>query len=763
MSFPSLQLRIKKADGSWEDVTAKLENPEFVLKWGREAETLDFSLDVAGTESDASLFSSGRDVEFYVDGVLEFAGKIIEYKPSFRANRRKISCTAASYLTELEKIEVNKQYAPADVADIVKEIATSAGLTVDVEPTGLILSPNFKHVNGLKACSELAEKAGCVLRVTPSKVLRLRPRGFGNNLLTNSSFETNTGWTLKQFVGTPIVSYDPYEARSGQRCIKVDGTATNHEGGVEQTISVSARMRYRFSAWMKGTTTGKLVVEWLNNSGGVISTNTQTLALTTNYQEIIINANAPGNAVQARVSARGVGQGVARIDDVYAVRVHELIDTQNVIEATKSEEEYRRKNKIVVVGGWGSDGQRVEATAQEGAGDKPLVIYDLTITSTSDAEKIAKQRLEQLKVTPVRLNILAVGDVSFEAGDFAYVKINSLGLDNYFLIESVSHDFSGRLFFSKLTLTNPEYVHKDYLEALAETLGKTARLEPPSVETLSSMQVRTFRLINKPPLKIENGQNITLNSDGYVVLSSNATSGFLEYSCMPSTLTFRRWLRFLADYDVGQGSVTIKLKRSDGYEEALNIQPLQVYDIPYLPMVRNLWTEDAADWDAENATLSNSDSKPAGLAGSFSIRATATNTPFRMIYPRAKNAALNLSGFKEMLVWIYTDATGTARARLHTNTTNYYERTFSIEAANEWRAYSLKLSDFSGNGSPSWSSINYVVFEFSSGTFACIDTDFMFIKFGYEKITARFELSRPNTSAQSPSIKYISFAWEGGG
>ncbi|MEM3885229.1 MAG: carbohydrate binding domain-containing protein [Nitrososphaerota archaeon] len=768
MTFPALQLKIKKADGTWEDVTTKLENPEFVLKWGREAETLDFSLDVAGTETDVSLFSSGRDVEFYVNNVLKFAGNIIEYKPAFRLNKRKISCSATSYLTELEKIEINKQYAPADVADIIEEIAVSAGLTTDIEPTGLVLSPNFKHVNGLKACLELAEKAGCVLKVTPNKVLKLRPRGFGNNLITNPSFETTTGWTIVQYSGSPSINYDSYEARSGSRCIKVDCLSSGDEGGVEQTISILASKRYRFSAWMKGTNTGKLVVTWLDSNNNAISSTTETKTLTTDYQEITVNAVSPSNAAKAMVSARGSGQGVARIDDVYAVRVHELIDNVNIIEASKSEEEYKRRNKIIVVGGWTSDGQRVEAVAQEGAGDRPLTIYDLTVTSVQDAERIAKQRLNQLKVTPVRLNILALGDADFEAGDYAYVKIQSLSIDGYFLIESVAHDFSGRVFLSRLSLTNPEYVHKDYLETLAETLAKTARIEPyiPSPEAAERplpTEVKTFRLMNKPPLKVENAQSVKLNSSGYVVLDDNATAGSFEYSCMPAATVFRRWLRFLVDYDVGQGSVVIKLKRSDGYEKTLSIQPLEVYEIPYYPNVRNLWTEDCADWDAENATLSNSESKPTGLAGSFSIKATATTTPFRMIYPKTRSASLNLSGFKELLVWIYTDALQTVKVMLHTDATNYFEKTFSIEAVNDWKPYSLKLSEFQAVGSPLWSQINYIVFEFSSGSFACIDTDFMFIKFGYEKITAKFELSRADTSKQSPSIKYVCFAWEGGG
>jgi len=974
MSFPALSLRIKKADGSWQDVSLKTAKPE-LKKWGREAEELSFLLSVEGDESLIPLFQTGRDVELYIDNILKFAGFITEYKPSVELRARKIACKAVSYLMLLDKVEVNEQYPPTEVSEIVKSIAESAGLsTTGIEPTGLILSPNFKHQSGLRACLELAEKAGCIIRVTPSKVLVFKPRGFGNNLLTNPSFESDAGWTLKQYAGSPSVAYDTYDARSGSRCVKVDCVNASDEGGVEQTIDIEAGKRYRFSAWMKGTNTGKLVITWLTSGGSEISTDSQTLALTPEYREIVVNAVAPSNAAQVKVSARCVGQGIGRIDDVYAVKVHELLDTKNVIKASKSEKDYLRRNKIIVVGGWDENGQRIEAVAQEGDGDRPLTIYDLTITNAQDAERIAKQKLQQLKVTPIILDIIAEGNAEFEAGDYAYVKIEWLGVDGYYLIESVEHDFSGRVFLSRLSLVNPEYVHKDYLESLADTLSKTARIEPPTPSAekeRAPTSVTVYRLINYPPLELENAQNVTLDSDGYATLPPDATFGSFEVSCTPAAMLFRRWLRVGADFDKREGNVDIFalsfdgvddriiiphndllniqpgnkitiimrlkplgwqsgyssgvvidkriertanynwefdalgmrmrihannklysinvphslgelneyamvldgsvlkgykngvlaasmtdvpessgnttnlrigcsiwgapyaymilynvliynraltdaeikwnyehpympikdglvlwlkfnesskgiaydysgynnhgtiygatltkvgdvwLKRvSDGYIEPITIDPPGTYEIPYLPDARGLWTEDSSEWDAENATLSDFDTK---LFGNKSVKAVASSSPFRMIYPKTKNAGWNLSGFKEMTLWILADATCTAKVRLHTDNANYFEKTFTLEAANVWIPYTFKLSEFTRYGSPSLSNINYFSLEFQSPTaWVAVDSEFVFTKFGYEKITLAFELSRADVNKQSPVVKEARFVWVGG-
>jgi len=765
MSFPSLLLRIKKADGSWQDVSFGIANTELQLKWGREAEELSFSLSAEGNEAIIPLFQTGRDVELYINNVLKFAGFIIEYRPSVELNARKIACKAVSYLMLLDRVEVNEQYAPTEVSQIIKGIAESAGLlTSGIEPTGLILSPNFRHQSGLKACLELAEKAGCIIRTTPEKVLLFKPRGFGNNIITNPSFEVDAGWTLKQYVGSPSVAYDTYDARSGNRCIKIDCINAGDVGGVEQVINVEAGKRYRFSVWMKGTNTGRLSVTWLASDGSEISTDLQDLALTSEYREIVVNAVAPPSAAQARVSAICLGQGVGRIDDMYAVKVHELLDTKNIIKASKSEKDYLRRNKIIVVGGWDENGQRIEAVVQEGAGDRPLTIYDLTITSAQDAERIARQKLEQLKVTPVMLDILADGDAGFEAGDYAYVEIGWLGIDGYYLIESVEHDFSGRIFLSRLSLVNPEYVHKDYLESLADTLSKTKRIElptPSAEKEKTPASTTVYRLINYPPLELENAQNIMLDSNGYATLSSGATFGSFEILCTPVAILFRRWLRVGADFDEQEGDVIVKLKRiSDGYTETIMIDPPGTYEIPYLPDARGLWTEDSSEWDAEGANLSDFDTR---LFGNKSVKAVASSSPFRVIYPKTRDAGWNLSGFKEMVLWILANATCIASVRLHTDSANYFMKTFTLETANAWIPYTFKLSEFTQSGSPLLSNINYFSLEFQSPvTWVAINAEFVFVKYGYEKIALVFELSRPSADKQSPVVKEARFVWVGG-
>ncbi|MEM2909802.1 MAG: carbohydrate binding domain-containing protein [Nitrososphaerota archaeon] len=759
MSFPTLQLFIKNHAGEWVDVTPKVGDLDVVMKWGREVEELSFSLDMAGTETDIATFQSGREVQLKVDGVTKFAGIITDYKPSVKLNSRRVACVATSYLSLLESVEVTKKYPPTDVSKVIKDIASAvSGITTDgVETTSITLAPEFKHTSGLKACLDMAEKAGCVLRMTPQKDLQLKPRGFGNNLLANPSFENETAWSLVQYSGTPSVSFDPWGARSGEKCVRVEGNSSADEGGAQQIIDVEAGKRYRFSMFAKGTNAGKLVVIWLDSNYSEISSIVETKALSSNYQEIVLDAVAPSNAAKAKVSARGSGQGVARIDDVYAIKVHELIDTKNVIEASKEEQDYLRRNKVTVVGGW-YGGEQIMAVAEEPPGDKPLTIYDFSITNQADAEKLARQKLEQLKVTPVKLEILVDGDADIEPGDYAYVKIDWLDVNGYYVIESVEHSFGKRIFKSKLNLVNPEFIVKEYLENLSESIKKLERPEKLGESQLLMQNIRTIRLDNRPPIVIQNATNVEHDEDGYVVLAGGATVGSFEVSCYPSAQLFRRWKRLVIDYDVGEGDVVMKLLRADGsVAEEISPESLGAWEFPYFPEVRGGLTEQNADeWLAVNGDLGYWDN------GRHSVRVTSTTTPFGMIYPKTKDLALDLSGYLLCQFWLYVDEQALVKIRLHMDDANYLERPFVAEGG--WALYSFLLRGFDAIGSPSLASINYIALLFESpATQAAIDIEYLFMRYVQEQLKLKFELSRVDTMKKSPKIKMVRWVWEVGG
>jgi len=448
------------------------------------------------------------------------------------------------------------------------------------------------------------------------------------------------------------------------------------------------------------------------------------------------------------------------------------IDSAKVLKAEYSEDRWKLKNRVIYVGAGG----QVLADVSEGAGDLPVVVHDPFLTDESEALRRANIRLalnkEYGKQLRVEMHQTDFEELGVDLGDTITVNLPSLGLSNVnmYLVEV---EYDPRELIYRLTLGGRLELFEEYFEEavggdVAARFGQAVRV-PEILSTIyTSLDVvsaamrlqasaRTIRLVNRPPLILENAQNVILDEDGYARLISGAISGTFEFSCLPKSELFSRWLRAMYDYDPGDGSVSVDLLRGDNSSIESNIPP--DYEFVYLPESRGWWTETGlAEWDVVGGTLAETQN---AIIGFTAIKATKTGASMKIIYPKTRDAKWNLSKQKYMVIYLYSQENDSAlKIRLKKDEENYYEGSLN-HVGGLWKKYTVLMSSLNAVGSPSLSQINYLEIE-TTVPFLCIDSDYVFIPAVREELKLKFTLSRPSASAASPRVKLAKFVWREG-
>lgn len=449
-----------------------------------------------------------------------------------------------------------------------------------------------------------------------------------------------------------------------------------------------------------------------------------------------------------------------------------IIDSTKIISAEYDEDRWKLKNRVIYVGA----DDKILADVSEGTGDLPVVVHDPFLTDPVEAERRARIRLALNKEYGRQLRI-EMHQADFEAlnvdlGDTIRVNLPSLGLtdQDLYLVEV---EYDPRAMRYTLTLGGRLELFEEFFEEaiggdVAARFGQAVKVPElisnvyTTVDALNitlkiQADARTVRLYNKPPLLFENAQNIILDENGYARLIAGATAGSFEFSCLPKSELFTRWLRVHYYVEENDGSVKVDLLRADGSIIKSDIP--QDYDFPYLPEAAGWWTEqNASEWGIQNGSLEDSEN---AIISYWSIKAIQTSSPMKIYYPRTKNADWDLSRFKYIVLYLYSENDDPdLKVRLKQDESNYFEATLN-HIGGAWKKYQISFSSVTRIGSPNLSQINYLEIETDLMSL-CIDSDYVFIPAAREQLKLKFTLTRPTPNSKSPRVKLAKFIWREG-
>ena len=140
-------------------------------------------------------------------------------------------------------------------------------------------------------------------------------------LLNNAGFETNTGpggsadWWASSFTGT-----ETWANHGGAWGMAVTTWNNAGTGSAYQEVAATAGTPYEFSLWGQGDSssyTGSfyLKLAWYQGAT-LLSENTQTVALTTDWTQYTLDATAPTNANKVQATFGGLNAStVGKFDD----------------------------------------------------------------------------------------------------------------------------------------------------------------------------------------------------------------------------------------------------------------------------------------------------------------------------------------------------------------------------------------------------------------------------------------------------------------
>jgi hypothetical protein len=438
------------------------------------------------------------------------------------------------------------------------------------------------------------------------------------------------------------------------------------------------------------------------------------------------------------------------------------LDDTNVLAAEYAEDRWRLKNRVVYVGAGG----QVLADVSEPPGDLPVVVHDPFLTDPSEAQRRANIRLALNKEFGRQLRIVVpmrvVENANLDLFDTVRVNITDLGLSNVdFYVVEMSFDPREKKY--ELTLGGRLELFEDYLsEALggdiasrfgqkvsvAEALGSVSmQIEDLRKRSHTLAQPTMYLLYLKPPLPYQNATNVFQDADGTLKLISGATSGTVDIPLRPLGSNDLYWRQLSYDIDAGGGSYSVSLLVGD---RTLRSNVPNPYKFAYVVPRGSLAEGESAQWGATSDTTK--EDVQVAVMTRFGLRFRNT-AAFQVWYPSAKDWQADLSEVTYFMFWVYSNNDATIYVRLATNDSNYF-RANTIAKAGRWVKNVIPLSTFSAVGSPSWSSINYLMFEFPAGTFH-IDFDYVFAPALNEQAIMRVTLSRPSAAASSPIIKNI--------
>ena len=445
------------------------------------------------------------------------------------------------------------------------------------------------------------------------------------------------------------------------------------------------------------------------------------------------------------------------------------IEESKCLSARYSEDRWELKNRVIYVGANGE----VLADVSEGDGDLPVIVHDPFLTSKDEAERRADIRLalnrEYGRELEILMHLEDFESLGVDLGDVVSVNLPKIGVEDDLAVLGVEYMFGVRprvrLHIGGRHQLFEEFLVESIGNDVAARFGKTISSAEETSTLVRSLNAavkiqadaKTVRLVNRPPLLLENPENVMLDGDGYASLTSGSTSGSFEFSCLPSEL-FTRWLRIHYDYEVGGGEVRVDLMRVDDSAIAQDIP--KDYEFEYLPRQAGWWTEgNASEWGISGGSLADSGN---AVVSYWSIEAVRADSVMRIYYPKSRDAGWDLSRFKYLVLYLCSqDDDPDLLIRLVCDEENYFEAAIN-HLGGAWRKYEILISSMGEVGSPTLSQVNSLELETDLPKLL-IDSDHVFIPAAREQLKLKFTLTRPSPDSGSPRIKLAKFVWREGG
>lgn len=445
------------------------------------------------------------------------------------------------------------------------------------------------------------------------------------------------------------------------------------------------------------------------------------------------------------------------------------ISEDQVVAAELVEDKWRMRNRVIYIG----SGGEVLAEVSEEPGDMPLIIHDPFLTSSAEAERRARTRLmmEKERGVSLRLEILSetCREMGIDIGETLLIDLPSLGTRSKEMIV-LGLEYQPSVMEKKRTiiLGGAREYFEEFLDELtrgeaasrfghrlsvAETLSNVSLLVSSIVMT-QKMQAdaRTLRIINKPPLLLENPINVVLDENGEACLAAGFTSGRFDFIFRPESPLFTRWLRTHYNCREMDGYVSVDLLRGDGTIIERDIPP--DYEFKYLPPTPGELTHDAEKWRAENAVITSSE---LSIVSDRSIKTTRLETgTMRLVYPSIGYLGWSLRGMRFLRLYLYSAIDGNVMVRLQQSANEYCSANLSVYAG-LWTRNEVDLSSVIGD----LQVLNWLELETSLPVLS-IDSDYLLIPAMNERIIMRFMLSRQRPTDESPRVALAKIVWREG-
>jgi hypothetical protein len=145
-----------------------------------------------------------------------------------------------------------------------------------------------------------------------------------------------------------------------------------------------------------------------------------------------------------------------------------------------------------------------------------------------------------------------------------------------------------------------------------------------------------------------------------------------------------------------------------------------------------------------------------GIIGTTALRFIKTSTSMTLIWPKTRDA--NLDILRILRFYFYTFNNASITIRLYEDGNNYLTGTIS-NAGGSWQRIDIFTSTMTKTGDPQ--KMNWLEIT-TSAPILFLDSDYLMFPAGRERLRLKINLSRPTLSAASPKVKIVKFVWREG-
>lgn len=441
------------------------------------------------------------------------------------------------------------------------------------------------------------------------------------------------------------------------------------------------------------------------------------------------------------------------------------LDESSVSVCEYSEDRWRLRNRVIYLGSSGE----VLAEVSEGDGSLPTIVHDPFLSDPVEARRRAEVRLEMAKQTGrelrVELRERELDRLGLDVGDCVSVNVPGIGMmgEKLYVYEI---EYDPLLRRSALRLggkleTFEDYVRESLSIDAAARFGRgssTSEVLGMLTSTIVSMQAvqkvqstgKTVRYVISPPLNYDLGSNVVTDGRGRVVLASGFVEGTVEFSCLPTSDLFTRWLRAVCVYDRGEGDVRIDV-RSGG--ELLFANVPSTFDLPYYPRASGQATSSLDGWRVEGGEL---ELVGTSIVGSSGLRVEKTSGTVLLSWPASRDMGWPL--LRYFRIYLYSPTSGSVTVRLLEREGDYVATSLEV-AGGRWAKHEVVTTTMPKIGS--LQRINWIEVE-TSLPVLYIDSDYLLLPLLREKFVLSLTLSRGDPYRRSPRIDLVKFVWREG-